>query len=128
MQPVGVIKPLQGEEAVIYKIPDQVVDELHKSVEKMERIAHRDRGSWQKAIEQSVVDFNADAAEAMELLDALIAGLKNRYGKHEVSDIEHRADQMRTVLEDLDRTYRGRGVSKDDLEAWRDWQARHEEE
>ena len=113
---------------MIYKIPDQVVDELHESVVKMERIAHRDRGSWQKAIEQSVVDFNGDAVEATELLAALLAGLKNRYERGVLTDIEHRGQQLTEALEELDRTYRGGGVSRDDLEAWRDWQARHEEE
>ena len=119
---------MQGEEAVIYKIPDRVVDELHKSVDKMERIAHRDRGEWQRSIEDSIVSFNADAVEASELLDALLAALETRYERHVLSDIEHRAEQMREALEELDKTYRGSGVSRDDLEAWRDWQARHEEE
>ena len=87
-----------------------------------------DRGAWQKSIEQSIVDFNGDAVEATEILAALLGGLRNRYGKHHVSDIEHRAEQMREALEELDRTYRGGGVSRDDLEAWRDWQARHDED
>ena len=87
-----------------------------------------DRGSWQKSIEASIVSFNGDAVEASELLDALLAGLKGRYDRSEISDIEHRAGQLREALDELDRTYRGGGVSRDDLEAWRDWQARHEEE
>lgn len=88
-----------------------------------------DRGAWQRAIEDEIVIFNGDAGEATELLDAILGALKGRYDRGETSDVEHEAQRLREALDELDRTTTsGGGVSKDDLEAYRDWQARHEEE
>ena len=92
-----------------YKIPQQAVDDLHESVERMERLVQEmtlpasTRFDRQKAIEDAIVNFNGDAVETMELLDALLAGLKNRYDGG-LSDVEHEARQLREALDELDRT------------------------
>lgn len=62
------------------------------------------RFDWQKQIEEAILAFNGDANEALELLDALTAALKNRYDEGQLSDVLHEAEQMRESLEELDRT------------------------
>ena len=60
------------------------------------------RFDWQKMIEEAIVAFNGDAVEAMELLDALLAALKNRYDEGQLSDVLHEAEQLRGALDELD--------------------------
>ena len=74
------------------------------------------RGDWQKALEQSLSTFNGDAVEVAELLDALIGGLKNRYERAELQDVDHEYDQLRDALKELDGATGY--VSKQDLAEW----------
>jgi hypothetical protein len=79
------------------------------------------REDWQRAIEQSIQTFNGDAVEVSELLDALIGGLKNRYERDQLRDVDHEYEQLRDSLKELDQTTGY--VSKQDLA---DWQADQE--
>jgi hypothetical protein len=79
------------------------------------------REDWQRAIEQSISTFNGDAVEVSELLDALIGGLKNRYDRDQLRDVDHEFDQLRDSLKELDQTTGY--VSKQDMA---DWQADQE--
>jgi hypothetical protein len=79
------------------------------------------REDWQKSIEQSISTFNGDAVEVAELLDALIGGLKNRYDRDQLRDVDHEFDQLRDSLKELDQTTGY--VSKQDMA---DWQADQE--
>jgi hypothetical protein len=74
------------------------------------------REDWQRAIEQSISTFNGDAVEVSELLDALIGGLKNRYDRGELDDVNHEFEQLRDALTELDNT--NGPVSKLDLAEW----------
>jgi hypothetical protein len=60
------------------------------------------RFDWQRSIEESIVAFNPDANEAMEILDALRAGLADRYHRVLLTDVEHEAKQLREALDELD--------------------------
>ena len=60
------------------------------------------RSDWQKKIEEAIVAFNGDANEALELLDALTAALKNRYDEGQLSDVLHESQQLREALSELD--------------------------
>ena len=90
------------------KIPDSLISELAGSIAKLEEIAQLKKApkptrfEWQKSIEQNIGMFNADAIEAMEILDALIGGLKDRYDRGALTDIEHEAKQLREALDELD--------------------------
>lgn len=89
------------------------------------------RGEWQQALEQSIRTFNGDAVEAQELLDALIAGLKDRYGADTLQDVLHEFDQLKEALEELDRTTCLPGNMPDqDLREWlaESWHDGYEEE
>jgi hypothetical protein len=74
------------------------------------------REDWQRAIEQSISTFNGDAVEVSELLDALIGGLKNRYDRDQLRDVEQEFAQLRDSLTELDQTTGY--VSKQDLAEW----------
>ena len=74
------------------------------------------REDWQKSIEQSISTFNGDAVEVAEIMDALIGGLKNRYERAELQDVDHEYDQLRDALKELDGT--AGYVSKQDLAEW----------
>ena len=77
------------------------------------------RGDWQKALEQSLSTFNGDAVEVAELLDALIGGLKNRYDRAELQDVDHEYDQLRDALTELDAT----SLDNASLQDLAEWQA-----
>jgi hypothetical protein len=74
------------------------------------------REDWQRSIEQSIQTFNGDAVEVAELLDALIGGLRNRYDRDQLRDVDHEYDQLRDSLKELDSTTGY--VSKQDLAEW----------
>ena len=60
------------------------------------------RFDWQKQIEEAIVAFNGDANEAMELLDALLAALKNRYDEGQLTDVIQECASLRGALDELD--------------------------
>jgi len=82
------------------------------------------RGEWKMDLEKEIIDFNGDAVEAAELLDALMAGLENRYGRDVLRDVEYEYSQLKETLDELDRTTCK--VGEED-EAYADYLARHDE-
>lgn len=63
------------------------------------------RTDKQLALEQCIFTFCADANEARDLIDALLASLKERYGRDDVlADVEHEARQMKEALNELELT------------------------
>jgi hypothetical protein len=113
------------------KIDQTLIEHLDQSLTKLEKMQDEYRAQfqpqrvtredWQRAIEQSIQTFNGDAVEVSELLDALIGGLKNRYDRDQLRDVDHEYDQLRDSLKELDQTTGY--VSKQDLA---DWQADQE--
>jgi len=83
------------------------------------------RGEWQLDLEKEIIDFNGDAVEASELLDALMAGLENRYGRGVLRDVEHECGQLKETLDELDKTTCKPG---EEDEAYADWLARRDEQ
>jgi hypothetical protein len=87
------------------------------------------RHDWQLALEKSIQTFNADAVEAMELLDALIGTLAGRYDAGQLSDIQHVAAKLRGALDELDTTMTDKDAEEILAESqYRDWVATKEEE
>ena len=85
------------------------LDGLEQSMHTLEKIQEEisrpiTRFDWQRSLEQGLAAFNADANEAMELLDALTAALKSRYDEGQLADVAHEALQLREALDELDRT------------------------
>jgi hypothetical protein len=78
------------------------------------------RGDRQRIIEEAIARFAPDAVEARELLDALQAGLKDRYDESQLTDTLHEFDQAREALDELERTTSEQG--EEDL-AYANWQA-----
>lgn len=72
------------------------------------------RGDRQRIIEEAIARFAPDAMEARELLDALQAGLKDRYDESKLGDVFHEFDQAREALDELERTTMGDG--EEDIE------------
>ena len=62
------------------------------------------RGDRQRIIETALHEFCPDAVEASELLDALQAGLKERYGDDRITDVLHVLRAAHYALKDLDET------------------------
>lgn len=78
------------------------------------------RGDRQRVIEEAVAKFAPDAVEARELLDALQAGLKDRYDEGQLADVFHEIEQAREALHELERTTMG--DDEEDI-AYANWQA-----
>jgi hypothetical protein len=64
----------------------------------LEAMSKPPRFSRQQAIEQQLVEFSPDALETSELLDALIAGLKNKLDEFTLGDVLHHAEKLKTAL------------------------------
>jgi hypothetical protein len=62
------------------------------------------RGDRQRIIETALAEFCPDGVEASELLDALQAGLKERYGDDRISDVLHVMRTLHWALKELDET------------------------
>jgi hypothetical protein len=75
------------------------------------------RGDKQRAIENAIASFCTDAVEASEILAALTASLKDRYGEDALSDVLHEMGQLSEALDELERTTTG-GV--DEMTAYKD--------
>jgi hypothetical protein len=55
----------------------------------------------QMDLEKSLVEFSPDALETSELLDALIAGLKNKLDEFTLGDVLHHAEKLKVALEEV---------------------------
>ena len=75
------------------------------------------RGDKQRAIENAISSFCTDAVEASEILEALKASLKDRYGEDALSDVLHEMRQLSEALDELERTTTG---GQDDMTAYKD--------
>ena len=62
-------------------------------------LSSADRIELQRAVEKAIVRLNPDHADAHDLLDALIAALRRRYGKEVLWDVEHYAEFFGQALE-----------------------------
>lgn len=58
-------------------------------------------------IEQAIVSSRPDCNEALELLDAITAALKLRYGETGMDEVFHEAKQLRDALSKADDALRG---------------------
>jgi hypothetical protein len=90
-------------------------EELHASLAKLEKIVEEVRLDKQTYLEEGIRNFAPDAIEARELLDALLAGLIDRYTKDQLCDVMHEMGQLREALEELDHemTYDARQDAAD---------------
>jgi glutamine synthetase type III len=88
------------------------------------------RGDRQRIIETALHEFCPDAVEASELLDAWMAGLKERgYDEGQLSDVMHLARKLHGALDELDTTMSEADQREALQEAhYRDWIERREED
>jgi hypothetical protein len=87
------------------------------------------RGDRQRIIETALHEFCPDAVETSELLDALIAGIKERYGDDVLADVLHECRQLHGALDEVD-TAMTEADQKEALQEahYRDWIERREED
>ena len=90
------------------------LDPLAKKIEPVKFPPTSTRGDWQIAIENNICWLNPDALEAHDMLGAFKKSLTDRYGD-EAQDALEAFTEVQEALEELDRTYCGGGVSKQDF-------------
>lgn len=61
------------------------------------------RRARQLQIERAIVEYNPDTVEAAEVLQALMAAVRQRYGDRAV-DVLERMNEAREALDELERT------------------------
>jgi hypothetical protein len=63
------------------------------------------RFAVQQFVEDMITRLRPDAHEALELLDAITASLKERYQENDLADALHEAWRLRGALEDLESDF-----------------------